>query len=111
MARYIDADDEIRKWCVLNCGCEPCECGHTFEENGTEGCTLVDFINDQPTADVVEVVRCKDCKWFELDSFCGSIIVAHEICRKWGRGCKTSQDGFCFIGERREDGSNQMQKM
>ena len=62
MARYIDADDEIRKLCVLNCGCEPCECGHTFEENGTEGCTLVDFINDQPTADVVER---KTGKWVE----------------------------------------------
>ena len=97
MARYIDADDEIRKWCVLNCGCEPCECGHTFEENGTEGCTLVDFINDQPTADVVEVVRCKDCVHTYTDTFLGNVVCSNHDC------IPVKPDDYCSWGERRDD--------
>ena len=58
-------------------------------------------------ADMVSVVRCKDCKYFELDHFDRiddmPIITAHEICTKWNGGCKTSKDGFCFMGERREE--------
>ena len=61
-------------------------------------------LNAQP-----EIVRCKDCKHFELDHFekVGEfpvpIIVAHEICMKWSDGCRTSKDGWCFMGERRTD--------
>ena len=25
----------------------------------------------------------------------------HEVCDKWGDGCKTSENGFCFMAERR----------
>ena len=53
-----------------------------------------------------EVVYCKDCKYFELDHFDRiddmPIITAHEICTKWSGGCKTSKDGFCFMGAGRE---------
>ena len=56
--------------------------------------------------DIVEVVRCKDCKHFEHNHWEKvngvPLIVAHEICKRWGDGCKTSEDGFCFIGERKE---------
>ena len=51
-----------------------------------------------------EVVRCKDCKHFELNHWDGIIITAHEICSKWGSGCKTDKDGYCFLGERKTDG-------
>lgn len=54
--------------------------------------------------DVVEVVRCKDCKYwrhetaeriehYECDVFCGA----------YGRGYPTSADDFCSYGERRND--------
>lgn len=49
------------------------------------------IINEQPTADVVEVVRCKDCryrfknKWFCCDVRC------------------LDADNYCNYGERRED--------
>lgn len=55
-------------------------------------------------ADSVEVVRCKDCKYFELNHWDGIIITAHEICNKWADGCKTNKDGYCFLGERKTDG-------
>ena len=53
-----------------------------------------------------EKVRCCDCKYFDLDHFGNidgmALIVAHNICTKWGRGCATTPDGFCHLGERRE---------
>lgn len=62
--------------------------------------------NVQYTSDRVDVVRCKQCAYYEADSWANlngmPIIVAHEICTKWSDGCKTSPDGFCFMGERKE---------
>ena len=47
--------------------------------------------------------RCKDCKYFEYDSWAKvngiPLIVAHEICKRWGDGCKTKEDGYCFLFE------------
>lgn len=61
---------------------------------------------------VGELVRCKDCKHFRLNVFGNEIgvgkpydclIVGHEMCDAWGNGCKTDPEGFCFMGERREE--------
>lgn len=50
---------------------------------------------------------CKNCKYFEYDSLAKvdgiKLIVAHEICKRWGDGCKTSEDGFCFMFEPKDD--------
>ena len=47
--------------------------------------------------------HCKDCKYFERDSVAKldnmPLIVAHEVCRRWGNGCKTNQDGYCHLFE------------
>ena len=47
--------------------------------------------------------KCKDCRHFEYNSVAKvdgiPLIVAHEICTKWGDGCKTSENGFCFMFE------------
>ena len=49
---------------------------------------------------------CKDCKYFEYDSVAKvdgiPLIVAHEICSRWGDGCKTKEDGYCFLFETQE---------
>ena len=49
---------------------------------------------------------CKECKYFEYDSVAKvdgiPLIVAHEICSRWGDGCKTSEDGYCFLFEPQE---------
>ena len=50
--------------------------------------------------------KCKNCKYFEYDSVAKvdgvPLIVAHEICNKWGDGCKTMEDGYCFLFEPQE---------
>lgn len=47
-----------------------------------------------PAADVVEVVRCKDCKWFN-DIGCAISIVDDSD--------KPHEDDFCSFAERRTD--------
>ena len=50
--------------------------------------------------------KCKNCKYFEYDSVAKvdgiPLIVAHEICNKWGDGCKTSEEGYCYLFEPQE---------
>lgn len=62
-------------------------------------------IIELPSADVEEVIRCKECKHFNLNKW-GKVndvplIVAHEICDFWGEGCKTDKDAYCSFAERR----------
>ena len=63
-------------------------------------------IKDLPSAQS-EIIKCKDCKYFELDHFEKvdgfpiPIIVAHEICMKWGNGCRSNINGWCFMAERK----------
>ena len=59
-------------------------------------------VNPQPKSG-----HCKDCKYFEYDSKIDGLpfIVAHEICSRWGDdGCKTKEDGYCFLFEPQEGG-------
>ena len=56
---------------------------------------ITDFqqiIDDTPTADVVEVVHCADCK---------HLVVYDNCCMYFGH--KTNDDDFCSCGERRTD--------
>lgn len=62
------------------------------------------MIDEQKTADVVEVVRCKDCKWFDSrNDFCHN--------PRWGNGWANYppptviEERFCCDGERREAGN------
>lgn len=54
-----------------------------------------------------KVGHCKDCKYFEYDNRASlngiPLIVAHEICKKWGGGCKTEENGYCFLFESKEN--------
>ena len=81
--------------CFIKVNLKKYTCWLSGEECGKTDCPLI------------EIVQCKDCKWFELDVW-GELngiplIVAHEMCKFWGDGCKTSQDGFCSYGERGTD--------
>jgi len=57
--------------------------------------------------ETVDLILCKDCKYFDYDSAAKvdgiPLIVAHEICNRWGDGCKTREDGWCFLAEQREE--------
>ena len=55
---------------------------------------LKEAIERVPTVEAVEVVRCKDCRWFENDGF-------HTNCQIM-RFCVEAK-GYCGMGKRRED--------
>ena len=59
-------------------------------------------VQNQPTIDAVEVVRCKDCKYF--DGECCDRYADETL----GYSHSTQQNFFCAVGERRTDDS-QMQ--
>lgn len=69
------------------------------------GLTLT--LEDASDADVVEVVRCKDCEYFDTDAWRTvdgvPLIVAHNICRNWAGGCMTEPNGYCSFGTRRKN--------
>lgn len=66
-----------------------------------------DHHNRVKAMDQGELIRCKDCRYFETDLWEEingiPLIVAHEMCTRWGRGCKTRENGYCFLAERREE--------
>ena len=83
MARYIDADNLLRNT-IYN----PRHVPYIAESD----------IIFAPTADVVEVVRCKDCV------NCSHLVYKYDRNEEWWcGGLEVVPDGFCNYGERRED--------
>lgn len=56
---------------------------------------VLDLVEQIQTIDAVEVVRCKDCKWWERDA-----IFADGWCRGKRQG---NPEWFCADGERSEE--------
>lgn len=100
MPRYIDAD-ELRDW-FQNLADDDWNqgTGTTWANAFSEA---VDIVDDSPTADVVEVVRCKECKYgHELIDEKGR---RYRLCNyHFGHGLMVEDHGFCKWGERRNDG-------
>lgn len=82
MKKYIDAEGVMRA------------CYDSFLKTGNKAYReIFALVEAVPADDVVEVVRCKDCKYRDDDDFC------------IGRGYPNAlvpDDGFCDKGKRRE---------
>ena len=63
---------------------------------------VIAAIAGQPTVDVVEVVRCKDCKWYDAD--CEICVLHSEDGDTYDCGCDVNMkpEDFCSYGERRD---------
>lgn len=59
--------------------------------------TFADRIKALPSADVQQVVRCRDCKWFNKIGCAIKIVDESD---------KPHEDDFCSFGERRTDESD-----
>ena len=68
--------------------------------------TVKKILRDLPSVSSQKTGHCRECKYFEYDSVAKvngiPLIVAHEICSKWGDGCKTKEDGYCFLFDPQE---------
>lgn len=90
---YIDADKLINEL-------EPVVKSAAFKNRNIRSNVnkCLEIVNNQPTADVVEVVRCKECKHLDKgendsESWC-------ECTRIFGTYFDVSEDDFCSYGER-----------
>ena len=68
-------------------------CYNGFSDNYDKA-MILDLVDEQPTVDAVEVVRCKDCSWWDSNE---------KTCIEIGGLWRASD--FCSWGERREDGT------
>ena len=58
-----------------------------------------DYVDDMPTIDAVEVVRCRDCVWYQPKWLKGV-----DVCGKiMHNALRVEADFFCQRGERKED--------
>lgn len=82
MSRYIDAD-------AMKADLDTIRTGSSYFDDFRQ--TLKGYIDIQPTADVVKVVRCKDCKHLYKDGECPL--------RTW---FTHDDDDYCSYGERKD---------
>jgi len=77
-----------------------------LKDGAKHRCFDTTMLYELPTVDAVEVVRCKECKYFlynKLYMVEGLPLMGNLVCEKWGNGCRTDENGYCFLGERKED--------
>lgn len=74
--------------------------GETHIDNLAEGFTEAHrVIQEMPTVDAVEVVRCKDCIWYEKGK------CYEQYCNHPSHGIPYPDDNdFCSYGERKDNG-------
>ena len=104
--KHIECDDAVSRQAVDDYIVKLLD-GYLYDEERTRLENLCAYLWELPSVRPQEPTgHCKDCKYFEYDSVAKvdgvPLIVAHEICSKWGDGCKTKEDGYCFLFEPRE---------
>ena len=88
MARYIDADNAKDLW---------------RGEHPTQ-IAMRRIFDDLPTADVVEVVRCFQCRFGEVDDMSGRVMCNSRYApwHRYKEEFTFSPNDFCRLGERKE---------
>ncbi len=70
---------------------------------------MSEHVTGKTAPDLVNVVRCRVCKHFKVKDFWADFgkvpILVSDVptCLRWEGECKTSPDGYCFLGERKDD--------
>lgn len=106
MGRLIDADNRISEIKKLYCdGCDNyggAKCRTCFVDYA------MGLFDDAPTVDAMEVVRCRDCKWYMPGDLFTDIMFCHRLKKENGKPAKYnfSADHFCSYGERKEGDGN-----
>lgn len=99
MVEYIERDQAVRK--AIDAHIKVV--GHGISQ--VDAVDIADEIDSIPTADVVEVVRCKDCiHYYELEPVCLKIYSDGNVSADAWQERKP--DDFCSYGEAKMDGGN-----
>lgn len=97
MAEYIERDKAVQV--ALEACVEVCKdiTGHGITQ--IHAVEITEKIENVPAADVVEVVRCKNCYYYNENKG----ICTNTACVKSFYGCKVKEDDYCSYGKRRKD--------
>lgn len=91
MARYKDIEPIIE---FIRKGLNNPDKAKTFGHDAIEILAEIEYA---PTADVIEVVRCKYCVHYEADIICEGV----GYCNEHQKGMR--ENNFCSYGERRKE--------
>lgn len=91
--RLIDANALMESLCTVNAPTPS-------ESYVVEKC--IEKVNDAPTVDAVEVVRCKDCKYLHCHSAVDRMFFCNNPKGLKGMPNIVEENPFCPYGERRE---------
>ena len=89
MAEYIEREEVLKHKRKMS--------GADFGGEFWDEAVLCEDIRKIPTADVVPVVRCKDCKWL----YKPSLLCTHKRNRVFNTGIKRDFNCYCDYGERK----------
>jgi hypothetical protein len=92
MSRYIDADALLSKGQFV---VRMNDYGEYF--------VTVEEINKMPTVDAVPVVRCRECKWAEVDAWWTYCKLGHKEDTTNSIIYTCTHDFYCADGERKSD--------
>lgn len=88
MLKYIKENNTVSEWIVGQYNAD----------------WIYSFIGSQPTADVVEVVRCKDCKWCYEKRTKRNNQLMRFCMRMDGNEYQVNTNDFCSYGTPKERG-------
>ena len=97
MKRYIDADKFLKDE-TKRCGCIP-----TIGSCTTDNESLAYQLAKAPTADVVEVCRCSECKHLEIINEGRMYGRCEKIGVQFWLWQTDTRESYCSWGERRKD--------
>lgn len=100
--KYIDREAAANIFSRARSAMRP-EDYSTFDEMNTRDLMLLNAeqaIRLLPAADVVEVVRCGECKYC-VERYDTDGNAPYWVCKEWDSG--TDYDGYCHYGAKMED--------
>ena len=76
-------------------------CYNGFSDTFDKAC-IIGVLEELAPIDAVQVVRCKDCKWYDMTDSSGTVEPIGYRCKKVNRLWREPDD-FCKGAERREE--------
>jgi hypothetical protein len=101
MSKYIDSEELIEEIKTLRVFVTGLSAGKNVlnEYMGRYRDLVLRVINEQPSVDVVEVVRCKECKYYiDCETYDGKSVHVCSYTRT-----QKAPNSFCDLGERKID--------
>lgn len=97
-------DDYIRRGAALSEACKGCSIDFPCEPCEPQDCEIKARLQAIPAADVVEVVRCRECEYRDYDDAPYGKKVA--VCTGAMAYSDTPDDWYCPMGKRKDGGKD-----